>query len=492
MMKPELRFCVVGAGTAGLISALLLRRAFPLSLIDVVYSDDVGIVGVGEGSTEHWSSLMRIMGWSPLQLIHQTDATHKVGIRFEGWTEHTPSYFHSIRGNSQINEFGFPMTYSGFVDQDRLASDVTGILGVEDGWVAGVNPHSSVNQYHFDTFKLNNFMREHAKVLSINFIEGRVSGVVRSVSDGNIERVLLESNVSIDTDFVIDASGFKREILSGHLDEDSWVSFSDFLLVDSAVAGPVSHSESDRILPFTRAVAQPFGWTWEIPTVSRRGRGYVYSSAHTSSEDAELALRMLPDCDSPSFRHFSFDPGYISNPWKYNCCAVGLSSSFVEPLEATSIAVTINQVLMLIQNLAGYSGDNTPSRNYNKLFADMMTNVLDMIRLHYLTDLKTSSFWVDANNMKVPDSLQEKLEIWQHRPPLASDFSNHWSIFKESHFFHVAQGQGLLGKDACSTAIDRFNQRSLVESELTSLLLEKANNYRIQHAEALKKIFEVA
>jgi len=491
-MKPELRFCVVGAGTAGLISALLLRRAFPLSPIDVVYSDDIGIVGVGEGSTEHWSTLMKIMGWSPFQLIQQTDATHKVGIRFEGWTKHTPSYFHSIRGKGQTNEFGFPMTYSGFVDQDRLASDVTGVLGVEDGWVTGVNPHTSVNQYHFDTFKLNAFMREHARALSVNFIEGRVSEVVRSGVDGSIQKVLVDSNISVDVDFVIDASGFKREILSGHLDNNSWVSFSNFLLADSAVAGPVSHSDPEQILPFTRAVAQPAGWMWEIPTVNRRGRGYVYSSAHSSRENAEANLLMLPDCDSSSLRHFSFEPGYVSQPWSYNCCAVGLSSSFVEPLEATSIAVTINQVLMLIQNLAGYTGDNTPSLTYNKLFAGMMTNVLDMIRLHYLTDLETSTFWTDAKNMDIPDSLQEKLEIWKHRPPLPSDFSNSWSIFTDSHFFHVAQGQGLIGKVACSTAIDRFNQRALVESEMTSLLLEKANNYRIQHAEALKKIFEVA
>jgi glycine/D-amino acid oxidase-like deaminating enzyme len=51
--KPK-TFGIIGSGTAGLITALLLRRAFPACSITVVSSSEVGIIGVGEGSTEHW------------------------------------------------------------------------------------------------------------------------------------------------------------------------------------------------------------------------------------------------------------------------------------------------------------------------------------------------------------------------------------------------------------------------------------------------------
>lgn len=490
-MAPLFRIGVVGSGTAGLISALLLRRAFPTASVDVISSGDIGIIGVGEGSTEHWASLMKIMGWSPIELISQTDATHKVGIRFENWTESNPSYFHAISGSGQLNDFRFPMTYSGFVDKNLLASDVTNIYGLEDGFVTGDNPHTSVNQFHFDTFKLNTFMRNFAAVLGINFVEGQVKGVVRDTESGNIQSLMIDGTNRLDVDFVVDATGFRREILHGQLDASSWVSFRDYLLCDTAVAGPTSHDDSGRILPFTRSIAQDSGWIWEIPTFSRRGNGYVFSSQHCSFEQAKEILSKSQGVTLEEIRHFSFEPGYFKEPWSFNCCAIGLSSGFVEPLEATSISTTINQTLMLIQCLAGYTGGEAVRRDYNRLFGLMMDNVLDMIRLHYITDRKDTDFWVDASMMKVPDSLSELLELWQQRPPLASDFPSPWRIFGDQHFFHVAQGQNLLGKDSYSLAIDRFNQRQIVEKELESLLLSQINRSRTQHVEALKQVFEV-
>ena len=53
-MKQKISLGIVGSGTAGLISAIMLRRAFPNSQITVISSSDIGIIGVGEGSTEHW------------------------------------------------------------------------------------------------------------------------------------------------------------------------------------------------------------------------------------------------------------------------------------------------------------------------------------------------------------------------------------------------------------------------------------------------------
>ncbi len=50
-----MKIVVLGAGTAGLITALMLREKFPTYSITIIKSDSIGIVGVGEGSTEHWA-----------------------------------------------------------------------------------------------------------------------------------------------------------------------------------------------------------------------------------------------------------------------------------------------------------------------------------------------------------------------------------------------------------------------------------------------------
>lgn len=57
-VKKNISFGIAGSGTAGLIAAIYLRKAFPNSLITIVSSTEIGIIGVGEGSTEHWRSFM--------------------------------------------------------------------------------------------------------------------------------------------------------------------------------------------------------------------------------------------------------------------------------------------------------------------------------------------------------------------------------------------------------------------------------------------------
>jgi len=57
-LNRPLVFGIVGSGTAGLITALILRQSFPWAEITIVSSSKIGIIGVGEGSTEHWKTFM--------------------------------------------------------------------------------------------------------------------------------------------------------------------------------------------------------------------------------------------------------------------------------------------------------------------------------------------------------------------------------------------------------------------------------------------------
>ena len=53
--------CVVGGGTAGFVAALILKKAYPSILIQIIESSKIGTIGVGEGSTEHWKEFMDYM-----------------------------------------------------------------------------------------------------------------------------------------------------------------------------------------------------------------------------------------------------------------------------------------------------------------------------------------------------------------------------------------------------------------------------------------------
>ena len=48
-----------------------------------VKSNKIGIIGVGEGSTEHFGEFINFTGITPKMLIKETDATLKYGVVFE-------------------------------------------------------------------------------------------------------------------------------------------------------------------------------------------------------------------------------------------------------------------------------------------------------------------------------------------------------------------------------------------------------------------------
>ena len=55
----DYKIIIVGGGTAGYVTALILKQKFREKVnVKVVRSKDIGIIGVGEGSTEEWSQFL--------------------------------------------------------------------------------------------------------------------------------------------------------------------------------------------------------------------------------------------------------------------------------------------------------------------------------------------------------------------------------------------------------------------------------------------------
>lgn len=484
-----MKITIVGAGTAGLVSALMLRQAFPLHEITVVASSKIGIVGVGEGSTEHWKTFMQVCNIPLVDLITETKATHKAGIRFENWTNHTPDYFHSV---SLAETYGFYETYAlynGIIEQGKTLTENISSRSIIENKVPANNPHQSVNQYHFDTFKLGEYLTKLCKERNIAFIDDEVNCVNLSPEDGSIESVDLNSLKEYKSDFWIDASGFQR-ILISKLKQNNWRSFSDYLLMDSAIAFPTESDPSGEIRPYTRARATKYGWMWEIPTQERRGNGYVFCSSFIDEDSIIKEAREMTGYNITPARSFKFDAGHLKEMWVKNCVAVGLCAAFVEPIEATSIGSTITQNLCLIENLSAYThGSIAVSKTFNKKMDQMMDNILAMIRLHYMSDRRDSEMWIQQSKMAVPDSLQELLDLWKERPPFRSDMAeSRFNLFHVPHFYHVAQGQKLLSAKAAKLMIENFNIYNEVKYAVSNAKLGQTNHAKVDHAEALKQL----
>ena len=85
---------IVGGGTAGYIAALVLKTKFPHLDINLIKSDKIGIVGVGEGSTPHWDTFIRTIGVTADEIIRECGVTFKTSIYFKNWGH--KDYNHSV------------------------------------------------------------------------------------------------------------------------------------------------------------------------------------------------------------------------------------------------------------------------------------------------------------------------------------------------------------------------------------------------------------
>lgn len=481
----KLTFCIVGSGTAGLITSLVLRQAFPHSDITNVSSSKIGIVGVGEGSTEHWRMFMERCDIGTEELIINAGATHKYGIRYENWTTANPDYFHSIAGTQEVEAWGLIGEYLSFLENNKMITTQTGSVGLIQNKIIREGLHKNTNQYHFDTFMLNDFLIGLCFKRMVRFVDDEVDELVLD-SNGYIDSANLHSGQSVSADIWVDATGFKRQLMSW-LRNDSWESFSNYLLMDSAFAFPTEADPSGKIKTYTRARAASSGWMWEIPTQKRRGNGYVYSSQHISDDQALEEARRMSGYNIEPARSFRFDPGYLRKQWHKNCVSVGLSSAFVEPLEATSIGSTIVQAFNIAQYSASYvRGAEKMVDDYNRRMEGMMLNIRDMIRLHYMSDRVDTQFWRDASACPVPESLQNLLDLWSERPPAHTDIPNNGStMFLGKHMVHVAQGQNLIPSSPSSLAMDRMAIRGRVEKVSDEIRSSRYSRELVDHKDAL-------
>jgi tryptophan halogenase len=493
MQTNNMSIGIVGSGTAGLITALTLRKAFPNSEITIVASSKIGIIGVGEGSTEHWRQFMDLCNIPTEELISNTAATHKYGIRFENWTEKIPDYFHSVSGPDEIFAHGLFASYLHFIENEKLITSQTASIGLVRNQVPRQNLHKTTNQFHFDTFKLNDYLTNLCFSRMIRFIDDSVSKVNLDSENGCIVSVDTELSGCISADFWFDASGFNRVLMTS-LGNTKWTSFSPYLLADSAVAFPTESDPNGQIKPYTRARAMSSGWVFEIPTQERRGNGYVYSSAHISQDEAIKEVQQLTGYKVPDNpRTFKFDAGFLETQWVKNCVAVGLASSFVEPLEATSIGSSIIQAKSIIESLSSYQhGYEKIQNKYNKNMTEMMRNILTMIRLHYISDRRDTPFWKEQAEMRINSELQELIELWSEKPPSRYDIpGKHNTMFHVPHFVHVMQGQGLIPTTPSSVAIDRMGLREIVTKEVNDIRNSRHSHELVDHRQALLEIDEI-
>lgn len=389
---------VVGGGTAGCISALMFKTKFPDMDIKIVRSSTIGVVGPGEGLTPAINLVINRLGISVENFLENTDGTIKNGIAFVGWGKDSPQYFHAFYNPiaNSAREFdsddGFFKYYDIAISKDKNLDSIN--FQAQQSYLDRValdNPNYYA--FHIDSRKAIAYFESIAEKIGIEIIDASVNKI-NSGQDGAIDSLELDNGSTISGDFYIDATGFHRLILQKHYGVE-WVSSKKYLPSSKAIACIKPIGKTDKIHPYTEAIAMNYGWAWKIPLQSRYGCGYVYNDKYISQEEAEFELKEKLGHDVEVVGSFSFNPGYLKNIIHKNCMAVGLAASFIEPLEATAIDNVINEVEGFLQfHFDDYINNRDESIKSFNQFCEKANEVLvSLIYLHYVTKKNNTEFW---------------------------------------------------------------------------------------------------
>ena len=504
---------VVGGGTSGWITAARLAKKFSADKnsqvsISLIESPEVSGIGVGEGTFPTMRDTLQFLGIPEAEFIKFCNATFKQGIKFVNW-ENSPqvasnnSYYHLFNtphstkevelvdywlqglGNRTI-PFSHNLSEQAFICDAGLAPKK--ITTPEYRCIANY-------AYHLDAKKFVEFLRDWStQKLGVNHLIGHIEKV--NLDDqGFIDSVTTKEQNSISADLFVDCTGFSC-LLLGQALEVPFVDKSDVLFVDHAIAMQVPYvNEQQPIECCTISTAHEAGWTWDIGLQTRRGVGYVYSSAHTSHDRAEQILRQYVGAQSEnlSANKIPMKTGYREKFWHKNCVAVGFSAGFLEPLESTAL-VLVEAAATLISEQFPHTKDYLPiiEKKFNQSFTYRFERIIEFVKLHYcISKREDNAFWIDNREQSsIPERLLDNLEFWKYKAPSAFDFPSIFEIFTLDSYQWILYGMNY--HTDLSLSQTQYNDSKQANKEFNKVkgLSTALVNQLPPHRELINKILE--
>ncbi|GAA5072414.1 tryptophan 7-halogenase [Roseibacterium beibuensis] len=481
MADPISNITIVGGGTAGWMTAMLMNAMFrgeggkSRMGITLIESPNVPTVGVGEATVPGMPRVLKTCGVSEREFFKACNASFKLGVMFQKWNVDRNGDFIDY-----VNPFGrpgyvagvdlayyylregaggleFAQTYAPALDLIRAGKGPRPLGQPEFSGEAGY-------AYHLDAGRFAGLMRDISKDRGVVHILDDVVDVTRDGETGNIASLVLQERGEHPVELVIDCTGF-RGLLINKVLEEPFIPYSKYLANDRALAVQIPHEGEVKVDCATRSTALGAGWSWRVPLFNRVGTGYVFSSSHRTDEEAmtEFLGHLGPEGEGLEPRVIPMRVGRSRNLWVKNCVAIGLSGGFIEPLESTAIHMIDTSIRWLFTYFPDTDFAPVLRDSYNRLTGNLYDEVRDFICLHYALGNRTDSqYWIDARTeLEVPDSLARNLELWQHVLPGAYDIE-----FQTLFPFTVYQAV-MLGKRVYETGYgkERIGQNFVTRGE---------------------------
>lgn len=436
---------VAGGGTAGWMTACALASQLGHYLdVVLVESEEIATVGVGEATIPTMQTFHLLLQLSEQEFMRETNATFKLGIEFENWGALGDRYFHSFGETGRDFWAG---QFQHFWLRERLAGGEFLLADYSPETQAALAGKFAITKnprlgfaYHLDAGLYAKYLRRVSESRGVKRIEGKIQAVNLHPDTGDIESLGMADGHTIAGDLFIDCTGFRGLLIERalHAGYEDW---SHQFLCDSAVA--VQTESAGELPPYTRSTARESGWQWRIPLQHRIGNGFVFASSAMNDDQATNTLLQNVSGETVNDpRIIRFRPGKRRKTWVKNCVALGLASGFIEPLESTSIHLVSSAVIRLMRMLPLTGIHAQDVAEYNRATDKELASVRDFVLLHYKqTQRNDSDFWRYCRSMDVPESLQNRLDIYRDSGRIYWDSDE---LFTVNSWNQVMLGQGVM------------------------------------------------
>ncbi|MFT4551872.1 MAG: hypothetical protein ACI9S8_000493 [Chlamydiales bacterium] len=447
------KIIIFGGGTSGWLTAAYMTKNLTNSTeICLIEDTSSGPIGVGEGTQPLTAQFLYRCGIEPRHWMKPSNASFKYGVELSGWNkdpyfvdnDNVNNYFPSKSLSVGKYFYNRPIQeYFDWYPAYKLAKNNRSPKLSSDKDVNFSIDLDSYGAVHFSAYDIIETIK-HVILDKITYVDVKISDV--ESDEKGISKLIAGKEVYT-ADLYLDCSGFSSLLLEKTLDSE-FIPYSKWLLCDSAVAMPTKYNDAKKEChPYTKATTMKAGWRWTIPTYNRVGNGYVYSSRFIDGEQAELELReTLRDFETP-VKHIKMKCGTHKEVAKKNVCGVGLSSGFIEPLEATGITFTTSIVEYITARL-NMSNSNWTSEiveSTNRCFYEMSIEIFTFVWVHYhFSSRKDTRFWKEVRRQKIEDlPIDAKYVLSQYYPdPKNFMFFSDQSMFSSMQWFSILHAGG--------------------------------------------------
>ena len=407
---------ILGAGTAGYLTALAMRKFRPDLAVTIISSSKIPVIGVGESTTSEMPPFLHgLLGLDIHEFYKQVKPTWKFGIRFE-WGEPDPYYF-----NYPFDD-GRPLESQVYDGNTLNVSLLSVLMTRKKGLVAklrdgvhvallGVNPYG----YHLDNKRLVAFLGTQCAKRQVRHLDRQIKDAELAEDGETIAALITEEGERLTFDLYVDCSGFRAELIGGKLGS-KFKSFRDSLFTDRAIIAETPHGGT--IKPYTTARTMDAGWCWNIPQVDEDHLGYVFSSDHRGEDDAYAEMKSIyPEAND--YRVVKFRSGRREEFFKGNVVAIGNSYGFVEPLEATALQVLVSEICLLLRNYPVYKSERTTKKLLNDEVGGLWDYIRWFLSVHYrFNRRKDTAFWRECQHNVDVSGAEEIIGLFRENAPL--------------------------------------------------------------------------